>query len=61
MMGRVIRPLAPPLDLFGDDVDPMQTELLPLVDLWLDLTTHITEDTIPSPEEFIKEIETIVS
>ena len=51
----------PPLDLFGDDADPMQTELLPLVDLWLDLTAHLTEDTIPDPEGLFKETEAIVS
>ncbi|KAI0740970.1 hypothetical protein C8Q76DRAFT_608661 [Earliella scabrosa] len=51
----------PALDLFGDDADPMQAELIPLVDLWLDLTAHLTEATIPNPEGFIKETDTIVS
>ena len=53
--------LVHPLDLFGDDADPVQTELLPLVDLWLDLTTHLTEDTIPNPEGLTDEITTILS
>ncbi|KAH9846489.1 hypothetical protein C2E23DRAFT_744022 [Lenzites betulinus] len=35
--------------------DDENEELLPLVDVWFDLDTHLTEDDIPSPLEFDKE------
>ncbi|RPD60787.1 hypothetical protein L227DRAFT_653068 [Lentinus tigrinus ALCF2SS1-6] len=48
-------------DLFGDDVDPRVAELLPLVNLWLDITEHLEEDTIPNPEDLFHERDAIVS
>ena len=35
-------------------------ELLPLVDLWLDLAEHIQPDAIPSPAELYKERDEVV-
>ncbi len=32
---------------------------LPLVDLWFELADHLTEDTIPNPEELVEEYRTI--
>ncbi|KAI9067479.1 hypothetical protein FKP32DRAFT_265828 [Trametes sanguinea] len=34
-------------------------EFIPLVDLWFELTEHLTADSIPSPQEFFKERDTI--
>ena len=34
-------------------------ELWPLVDLWLDLTAHLSEDTIPNPEGLFEEVDNI--
>ncbi|KAI0326073.1 hypothetical protein GY45DRAFT_1286152 [Cubamyces sp. BRFM 1775] len=36
-------------------------EVLPLVDLWFELTEHLSADTIPSPLDFYKEREAITS
>ncbi|KAI0326074.1 hypothetical protein GY45DRAFT_1437927 [Cubamyces sp. BRFM 1775] len=47
-------------DLFRMDVFNLShdhtAELLPLVDLWYELTDHLTADIIPSPPDFRKEI-----
>ncbi len=48
------------LDMFGWDPDP-NTARIPLVDAWLDIDKHLTEDDIPSPLELQKEIERIAS
>lgn len=45
-------------DIFGLAHDPTP-ERLPSVNLWLELTDHLTADTIPSPPEFCKEISAI--
>ena len=42
------------LNLFGWDHDP-KAKYLPLVDLWLDITEHLTAEAIPSPVDFYKE------
>ncbi len=42
-------------DLFGWDPDPA-TALLPLLDAWIDIADHISEDEIPSPVDFDSEI-----
>ncbi|OSC96647.1 hypothetical protein PYCCODRAFT_1440926 [Trametes coccinea BRFM310] len=47
------------MDIFGFEVDDT-AELMPLVDLWFDLTDHLTADTIPSPVEFYQEHEEIM-
>ncbi|KAI0327943.1 hypothetical protein GY45DRAFT_1436586 [Cubamyces sp. BRFM 1775] len=36
-------------------------EVIPLVDLWFELTEHLSADTIPSPLDFYKECEAITS
>ncbi|TFK84690.1 hypothetical protein K466DRAFT_496077, partial [Polyporus arcularius HHB13444] len=41
-------------DLFGWDPDPA-TALLPLLDAWIDIADHISEDEIPSPVDFDSE------
>ena len=63
--GRSPSPTIPPsitdllsLNLFGWDDDP-SFQYIPLVDLWLDIAEHLTEDTIPSPAELWKEQEEI--
>ncbi|KAI0697390.1 hypothetical protein C8T65DRAFT_662152 [Cerioporus squamosus] len=48
------------VDVFGWDPDP-NTAKLPLVDAWLDIDKHLTEDDIPSPLELQKEIEEITA
>ncbi|KAM5537959.1 hypothetical protein V8D89_008435 [Ganoderma adspersum] len=48
------------LNLFGWDPDPT-VPLIPLVDLWLELEEHICVEDIPSPVEWHKEEEKIVS
>ncbi len=48
------------LNLFGWDPDPT-FPLLPLVDLWLELEEHISANDIPSPVDWYKEEEQIVS
>lgn len=45
-------------DIFGLAHDPTP-ERLPLVDLWLELTDHLTADIIPSPLELYKEVNAI--
>ncbi|KAI0774864.1 hypothetical protein BD413DRAFT_307393 [Trametes elegans] len=47
------------LGIFGFNVDDT-VELMPLVDLWFELTDHLTAKTIPSPVEFFKEREAIM-
>ncbi|KAJ8489066.1 hypothetical protein ONZ51_g3183 [Trametes cubensis] len=46
------------MDIFGLSHDD-SAELLPLVDLWYELTEHLSADTIPSPLEFYKERDAI--
>ncbi|RPD57914.1 hypothetical protein L226DRAFT_470105 [Lentinus tigrinus ALCF2SS1-7] len=46
------------IDLFGWDPDP-NTARIPLVDAWLDIDKHFTEDDITSPVELKKEFEQI--
>ncbi|KAH9889337.1 hypothetical protein C8Q73DRAFT_707193 [Cubamyces lactineus] len=50
-------------DLFAMDIFNLShdhtAELLPLVDLWFELTEHLTADTIPSPLDFRKECEAV--
>ncbi|KAI0774868.1 hypothetical protein BD413DRAFT_472563 [Trametes elegans] len=46
-------------DIFGLNVDDT-VELVPLVDLWFELTDHLTSDTIPSPVELEKERDEIM-
>ncbi|RPD57918.1 hypothetical protein L226DRAFT_492889 [Lentinus tigrinus ALCF2SS1-7] len=46
-------------DFFGDDVDPHAAELLPLVDLWLEVTEHVGEDTIQDPQGLFQERDAI--
>ncbi|KAI0664030.1 hypothetical protein C8Q70DRAFT_905978 [Cubamyces menziesii] len=46
------------MDIFNLSHDHT-AELLPLVDLWYELTDHLTADTIPSPLDFRKECEAI--
>ncbi|KAI0327942.1 hypothetical protein GY45DRAFT_1436585 [Cubamyces sp. BRFM 1775] len=50
-------------DLFRVDIFNLShdhtAELLPVVDLWYELTDHLTADTIPSPLDFRKECEAI--
>ncbi len=48
------------LNLFGRDIDPT-LPLIPLVDLWLDLGDHMRSEDIPSPDDWYKEEEEIVS
>ncbi|RPD57886.1 hypothetical protein L226DRAFT_563584 [Lentinus tigrinus ALCF2SS1-7] len=45
-------------DLFGWDPD-LNTAKIPLVDVWLDIDKHLTEDDIPSPDELDKEFEQV--
>ncbi|OSC96778.1 hypothetical protein PYCCODRAFT_1420552 [Trametes coccinea BRFM310] len=47
------------MDVFGLGHDD-GAELLPLVDLWYELTEHLTEDTIPDPLGFYQERNAIV-
>ncbi|KAI0326071.1 hypothetical protein GY45DRAFT_1356434 [Cubamyces sp. BRFM 1775] len=47
------------MDIFGLMHDD-SAELLPLVDLWYELTEHLSADTIPSPLEFYKERDAII-
>ncbi|RDX48679.1 hypothetical protein OH76DRAFT_1483764 [Lentinus brumalis] len=47
-------------DLFGWDPDPA-TALLPLVDAWLEIEQHLSEDEIPSPVDFDAEIREVVA
>ena len=47
------------VDIFGLATDPANG-LIPLVDCWLDIEKHLTEETIPSPDELEKEAEEIV-
>ncbi|KAI0364945.1 hypothetical protein BV20DRAFT_1004902 [Pilatotrama ljubarskyi] len=47
------------MDPFGFNVDDT-VELVPLVDLWYELTDHLTAETIPSPVELYREWETIM-
>ncbi|KAI0664033.1 hypothetical protein C8Q70DRAFT_215101 [Cubamyces menziesii] len=46
------------MDIFNLSHDHT-AELLPLVDLWFELTDHLTADTIPSPLDLHKECEAI--
>ncbi|KAI0645114.1 hypothetical protein C8Q79DRAFT_752778 [Trametes meyenii] len=48
------------LDAFGFNVDHDASELIPLVDMWFELTDHITADTIPSPTGLYQEWDTIM-
>ncbi|KAI1786332.1 hypothetical protein LXA43DRAFT_59437 [Ganoderma leucocontextum] len=48
------------LNLFGWDPDPT-VPLIPLVDLWLELEEHVCAEDIPSPVDWYKEEEEIVS
>ncbi|PIL33679.1 hypothetical protein GSI_04303 [Ganoderma sinense ZZ0214-1] len=48
------------LNIFGWEPDPT-FPLVPLIDLWFELDEHLTADTIPSPVEWFKEEEKIVS
>ncbi len=48
------------IDVFGWDPDP-NTARIPLVDAWLDIDKHLTEDDIASPLELQKEIAQITS
>ncbi|PIL33676.1 hypothetical protein GSI_04300 [Ganoderma sinense ZZ0214-1] len=48
------------LNLFGWEPDPT-VPLIPLVDLWLDLDKHICDKDIPSPLDWQKEEDEIVS
>ncbi len=41
------------LGVFGAPND--NPELLPLVDLWLELSEHITAEQIPDPKDFLEE------
>ncbi|RPD57868.1 hypothetical protein L226DRAFT_308117 [Lentinus tigrinus ALCF2SS1-7] len=45
-------------DLFGWDPD-LNTTKTPLVDAWLDIDKHLTEDDIPNPDELDNEIEQV--
>ncbi|KAJ2998289.1 hypothetical protein NUW54_g7048 [Trametes sanguinea] len=47
------------MDVFGLAHDD-GAEILPLVDLWYELTEHLTADTIPNPREFYEERDAIV-
>ncbi|KAI0629485.1 hypothetical protein C8Q77DRAFT_1065328 [Trametes polyzona] len=47
------------MDIFGLGHDDA-AELYPLVDLWFELTDHLTADTIPAPSEFFKERDAVV-
>ncbi|KAI9067482.1 hypothetical protein FKP32DRAFT_1588590 [Trametes sanguinea] len=47
------------MDVFGLAHDD-GAEILPLVDLWYELTEHLTADTIPNPGEFYEERDAIV-
>ncbi|KAI0629490.1 hypothetical protein C8Q77DRAFT_291327 [Trametes polyzona] len=43
------------MDLFGLNVSSDTVELMPLVDMWLELTEHLTPETIGNPVDFFKE------
>ncbi|KAJ2996754.1 hypothetical protein NUW54_g7204 [Trametes sanguinea] len=47
------------MDILGLNMDDT-VEFLPLVDMWYELTEHLTKETIPSPFEFYKECDTIM-
>ncbi|KAI0697395.1 hypothetical protein C8T65DRAFT_743190 [Cerioporus squamosus] len=47
------------VNVFGQATDPTNG-LIPLVDCWLDIDKHLTEETIPSPDELEKEVEQVV-
>ncbi|KAI9067486.1 hypothetical protein FKP32DRAFT_1563702 [Trametes sanguinea] len=47
------------MNIFGFEVDDT-AELMPLVDLWFELTDHLTAKTIPSPTELYEEHEEIM-
>ncbi|KAJ2967146.1 hypothetical protein NUW54_g13595 [Trametes sanguinea] len=47
------------MNIFGFEVDDT-AELMPLVDLWFELTDHLTPETIPSPTELYEEHEEIM-
>ncbi|KAI0774871.1 hypothetical protein BD413DRAFT_611862 [Trametes elegans] len=47
------------LDIFTFNVDDT-VELLPLVNLWFEITEHLTAETVPSPTEFYNECDTIM-
>ena len=46
------------MNLFGWEYDPT-FQYIPLVNLWLDIDQHLSEDNIPSPVELWKEQEAI--
>lgn len=47
------------MDFFGFNPDDT-VEFLPLVDLWFEITNHLTADAIPNPMELFKERDTIM-
>ncbi|OSC96772.1 hypothetical protein PYCCODRAFT_1462277 [Trametes coccinea BRFM310] len=47
------------MDILGFNVDDT-AELMPLVDLWFELTDHLTAETIPNPMDLHKEHEEIM-
>ncbi|KAJ3009926.1 hypothetical protein NUW54_g2636 [Trametes sanguinea] len=47
------------MDILGLNMDDT-VEFLPLVDMWYEITDHLTADTIPSPVEFYEECDTIM-
>ncbi|KAH9855880.1 hypothetical protein C2E23DRAFT_882647 [Lenzites betulinus] len=47
------------MDPFGFHTDHTE-EFIPLVNLWYQLTDHLTPETIPSPLDFYKERDTII-
>ena len=48
------------MDVFGWNPDP-ETPLLPLAELWLDISNHIDQENIPHPVELYKEMRDIRS
>ena len=48
------------MDVFGWNPDP-ETPLLPLAELWLDISNHLNQENIPHPMELYKEMRDIRS
>ena len=48
------------MDVFGWNPDP-ETPLLPLAELWLDISNHLDQENIPHPMELYKEMRDIRS
>ncbi|KAI0629498.1 hypothetical protein C8Q77DRAFT_1201737 [Trametes polyzona] len=48
------------MDIFGLNVSSDTVELMPLVDMWLELTEHLTSETIGNPVDFFKEHDAIM-